>query len=116
MLPTGWQRLDETQSPETARMHRTVRRRGCYVAPRGARAAADEAVIGFLSSRSPNDSTHLVIAFQRGLKEHGCVEDQNVMFEYRWADSNCDRLPELAANLAQALPRCHWTVCCRLQQ
>jgi putative tryptophan/tyrosine transport system substrate-binding protein len=31
-------------------------------------------VIGFLRSTSPADSTHLVTAFRRGLKEAGFVE------------------------------------------
>jgi putative ABC transport system substrate-binding protein len=31
-------------------------------------------VVGFLSSRSPDDSAHLVAAFHRGLSENGYVE------------------------------------------
>jgi putative tryptophan/tyrosine transport system substrate-binding protein len=31
-------------------------------------------VIGYLSSRSPNDTAHLVAAFRRGLGENGFVE------------------------------------------
>jgi len=42
-------------------------------------------VIGFMSSRSPEDSAHLVAAFRRGLGEGGFVEGQNVAIEFRWA-------------------------------
>jgi putative ABC transport system substrate-binding protein len=56
-------------------------------------------VVGFLRATSLNDSAHLVTAFQRGLKEAGFVEGQNVAIEYRWADGQNERLPELAADL-----------------
>jgi ABC-type uncharacterized transport system substrate-binding protein len=55
-------------------------------------------VIGFLSSRSPGESTNLV-AFRDGLKESGFIEGQNVAIEYRWAEGQYDRLPALAADL-----------------
>jgi putative tryptophan/tyrosine transport system substrate-binding protein len=56
-------------------------------------------VIGFLSSRSPGDSTILVAAFRKALSEAGYVEGQNIAIEYRWADGQYDRLPALAAEL-----------------
>jgi putative ABC transport system substrate-binding protein len=58
-------------------------------------------VIGFLRVTSPGDSTHLVAAFQRGLRETGFVEGQNVAMEYRWAEGQDDRLPALAADLVR---------------
>jgi putative tryptophan/tyrosine transport system substrate-binding protein len=57
-------------------------------------------VIGYLSARSPEDTTHLVAAFGRGLVENGYVEGQNVAIQYRWALGQVDRLPALAAELA----------------
>ena len=42
-------------------------------------------VIGFLSTRMPNESAHLVAAFRRGLAENGYDEGQNLAVEYRWA-------------------------------
>jgi len=57
-------------------------------------------VVGYLSVRSPEDTTHLVAAFRRGLLENGYVEGQNVAIEYRWAVGQVDRLPALAAELA----------------
>jgi putative tryptophan/tyrosine transport system substrate-binding protein len=56
-------------------------------------------VVGFLSSRSPDDSAHLVATFREGLGETGFVEGRNVAIEYRWAEGNYDRLPALAADL-----------------
>jgi putative ABC transport system substrate-binding protein len=56
-------------------------------------------VIGYLSSTSSGPYTSFVAAFQQGLKETGFVTGQNVTIEYRWADGQFDRLPELAAEL-----------------
>jgi putative ABC transport system substrate-binding protein len=56
-------------------------------------------VIGFMSSRSPEDSAHLLEAFRRGLKEGGFSEGQNVAIELRWAHGDYSKLPALAADL-----------------
>jgi len=58
-------------------------------------------VIGFLSTRTPDESEHVVAAFRRGLAESGYVEGQNVAVEYRWALGDYDRLPALAAELVR---------------
>jgi hypothetical protein len=39
------------------------------------------AVVGFLRVTSASDSTHLVAAFQQGLKQTGFVDGQNVAME-----------------------------------
>jgi hypothetical protein len=49
-------------------------------------------VIGYLSQRSPTDSTSIVAAFRQGLKEQGFVEGQNVTIESRFAEGQIDRL------------------------
>jgi putative ABC transport system substrate-binding protein len=43
----------------------------------------------------------LVAAFRQGLKEIGFVEGQNVSVEYRWAQGQYERLPDLAADLVR---------------
>jgi putative ABC transport system substrate-binding protein len=58
-------------------------------------------VIGFLHQGFPSAYHHVVSAFRQGLKESGYVEGQNVTIEYRWANNEIDRLPELAADLAR---------------
>src|SRR5262244_2439352 len=58
-------------------------------------------VIGYLSSRSPDETAHLVAAFRRGLGENGFVEGQNVTIEYRWALGQYDQLPAIALELVR---------------
>ena len=56
-------------------------------------------VIGVLNSTSPVARAHLVTAFRQGVFETGYVQDQNVAMEYRWAQDQYDRLPDLLADL-----------------
>jgi ABC-type uncharacterized transport system substrate-binding protein len=58
-------------------------------------------VIGFLSTRSLGEDTHLLAAFHEGLKETGFVDRQNVVIAYRLAGNEYDRLPALAADLVR---------------
>jgi putative tryptophan/tyrosine transport system substrate-binding protein len=59
-------------------------------------------VIGFLDIRSPNTMIEERLrAFRQGLKDTGYVERENVAIEYRWAENQVDRLPELAAELVR---------------
>jgi putative ABC transport system substrate-binding protein len=57
--------------------------------------------VGFLNSASANAFEHLVQAFRDGLGEAGYVDGRNATIEYRWAEGQIDRLPALAADLAQ---------------
>jgi putative tryptophan/tyrosine transport system substrate-binding protein len=56
-------------------------------------------VIGLLRSTSSDTNADLLREFRQGLRETGYAEGENVTFEYRWADNQIDRLPELAADL-----------------
>jgi putative ABC transport system substrate-binding protein len=67
--------------------------------PLVARAQQPMSLIGFLSARSPEDSTHLLPAFAAGLAEGGYVEGQNLAIEFRWARGRYDLLPAMAAEL-----------------
>jgi putative tryptophan/tyrosine transport system substrate-binding protein len=58
-------------------------------------------VIGYLSARSRDDTSHLIAAFQHGLAESGYVEGRNVTIEYHFAFGQYDRLPAMATELVQ---------------
>jgi len=62
-------------------------------------ARAQQPLVGFMSSRSPEDSIDVVAAFRRGLGERGVIEGRNVLTEFRWARGQYARLPALAAEL-----------------
>jgi putative ABC transport system substrate-binding protein len=58
-------------------------------------------VIGFLNPASPEAYADRTRTFRQGLKDAGYVEGENVTIDYRWAENRIDRLPALAAELAQ---------------
>src|SRR6185436_7238058 len=58
-------------------------------------------VVGFLSGRSLASDSQLLAVFTRALNEAGYVNGQNVAIEFRWADGQLNRLPELAAELIE---------------
>ena len=58
-------------------------------------------VVGYLHSASPAPFAHLVAAFRQALNESSYAEGRNVAIEYRWADGQYDRLPELASDLVK---------------
>ena len=56
-------------------------------------------VIGFLSSRSPDEAAIHTAAFKEGLKDFGYVEGRSIVLAYRWAEGRYERLPALAREL-----------------
>src|SRR5436190_16134972 len=56
-------------------------------------------VIGFLGSTSPDLYAHIVHAYRQGLSEAGYFEGRNVAIDFRWAESQYERLPALATEL-----------------
>jgi putative ABC transport system substrate-binding protein len=60
--------------------------------------------IGFLSSRSPEDSKPHLEGFLRGLGAFGYIEGKTAKIEYRWANGQYDQLSKLAVELAALQP------------
>jgi putative ABC transport system substrate-binding protein len=56
-------------------------------------------VIGFVSGGAPGPFEYLVRAFREGLKATGYIEGQNLVIEFRWADPQYHRLPNLLVDL-----------------
>src|SRR5262245_47247098 len=55
--------------------------------------------IGVLNATSAASLTSRMAQFQKGLRELGYIDGKNVTIEYRYADGQLSRLPELAAEL-----------------
>ena len=55
--------------------------------------------IGFLGLNSAAASQYLVAPFRQGLREHGWVDGQKIVIEFRFADGSVDRLPAVVAEL-----------------
>jgi len=69
--------------------------------PLAARAQQQVPVIGMLNPATAEGYAGVLRKFREGLKEAGYVEGENVAFEYRWAENDVNRLPELAADLVR---------------
>jgi putative tryptophan/tyrosine transport system substrate-binding protein len=61
-------------------------------------------LIGFLSSRSPEESKPHLAGFLRGLEAFGYVDGKSARIEYRWANGQYVQLRRLAGELAQLRP------------
>jgi putative ABC transport system substrate-binding protein len=59
-------------------------------------------IIGILASVSPAPYAPFIAAIKEGLRQTGYVEGRNVAIEYRWAEGQYDRLPQLASELVQS--------------
>jgi putative tryptophan/tyrosine transport system substrate-binding protein len=58
-------------------------------------------LVGFLSSRSPAESSNLVAAVQAGLREGTEGKLGHISVEYRWAEGKFETLPDLAIDLVR---------------
>lgn len=58
-------------------------------------------LIGFLSSRSAEESAPVIAAYKSGLSEMGYVDGQNISIVFQWADGKYERLPALATELVE---------------
>ena len=74
---------------------------GALTAPFGSFAQPQGKVwrIGVLGAGSPAGWAPMVEALRAGLRELGYIEGSNINIDYRWADGQYDRLPELVADL-----------------
>jgi len=66
-----------------------------------AQQAARRYRIGFLAIPSAAQYAKRAAAFRSGMQDLGYVEGKNLIIEYRWADGDESRLPELAAELVR---------------
>jgi len=69
--------------------------------PLATRAQQPLPVVGYLALGTPMQDVDFVAGFRKGLSEIGYVEGRNVAFEFRWAQNDFSRLPELAADLVR---------------
>ena len=79
---------------------RHISRRSGGVAFRGARPTIGIPVIGYLAGAA-SQRTEFVAAFREGLKEAGFIEGQNVAIQFRSANGQAERLPDLVADLVR---------------
>jgi putative ABC transport system substrate-binding protein len=97
------------QARDLQRIVIDVRRRAIFVGAATAALAwplvarAQPRRIGFLSPTTPNGSALVLGGLRQGLREQGYVEGTSITIEYRYANFQFDRLPELARELI-ALP------------
>src|SRR5262245_24230043 len=90
--------------------HRAVKRRDFITLVGGAAAAwplaaraqqsSKIARIGYLSTANPRSAPNFA-AFEQRLRELGYMDGQNIVIEYRDAEGDVDRLPDLAADLVR---------------
>jgi putative tryptophan/tyrosine transport system substrate-binding protein len=86
----------------------TLRRRdfitlvcGAAAWPAATRAQPRLPVVGFLNSGFESAIANQLAGFRKGLSEAGYAEGRNVAIEFRWAETQYDRFPALAADLVR---------------
>src|SRR5262245_9845836 len=58
-------------------------------------------VVGVLYAGTPEASAHQIAAVRKALGEMGFVEGRSLAIEYRFAQNEFERLPELAGDLVR---------------
>ena len=58
--------------------------------------------IGYVSGSSASTTSERQTAFRQALRELGYVEGQNIAIEYRYAEGNLDRIPNLVGELIRS--------------
>ena len=74
---------------------------GAAAWPLAARAEPATIPIGYLHPGVANQNVHLMEIFRQRLVEAGYVEGRNLTIEYRWAEGQYGRLPDLATDLVR---------------
>jgi putative tryptophan/tyrosine transport system substrate-binding protein len=106
---------DNPKSRSCPEPRRTIQNRkwagGCVVAVAfalsGAEVEAQQPVKKFqrIAVLSPGSAPRPVVeALRHGLREFGYIDGQNVVFDYRYAEWNVERLPQLASELVKLKP------------
>jgi putative tryptophan/tyrosine transport system substrate-binding protein len=57
--------------------------------------------IGFIAGGSPSSESPRIEALRQGLRDLGYMQGKNILFEYRYAEGETDRIPALAVELVQ---------------
>ena len=60
--------------------------------------------IGLLEAGAAAANQHFVDAFERGLRERGYVDGNNVIVDVRWGEGKAERFPELLKDLVRLKP------------
>ena len=60
--------------------------------------------IGILGAETASGQARPVDALRSGLRDLGYIDGKNIAIEFRWAEGNYDRLPDLADELARLRP------------
>src|SRR6516162_7302061 len=69
--------------------------------PLAARAQQPMLVVGYLDFYAAEPTGIFLAAFRKGLSETGFIEGRNLAIEYRYANTEKDRLPQPVADLVQ---------------
>jgi len=57
--------------------------------------------VGFLVGGTPSSHGHLVVGFERRLRELGWIEGRNIIIDLRWAEGRSERYAEIAAEFVR---------------